>query len=105
MGKRVRAYKVTKLEDVDKTLYIEGDIFIDDEKAGILTNGEIQPLLKDSDLSLYAKKSTLQKNYAKKTDIEDFTTEERVQEMIDEALKDFTTEERVQEMIDEALKG
>lgn len=87
MGKRVRAYKVTKLEDVDKTLYIEGDIFIDDEKAGILTNGEIQPLLKDSDLSLYAKKSTLQKNYAKKTDIEDFTTEARVQEMIDEALK------------------
>ena len=50
MGKRVRAYKVTKLEDVDKTLYIEGDIFIDDEKAGILTNGEIQPLLKDRDL-------------------------------------------------------
>lgn len=88
MRKRVIAYKVTKLEDVDKTLYLEGDIFIDDEKAGILTNGEIQPLLKDSDLSSYAKKSTLQNNYARKTDLENLTTETRVQEMIDEAIGD-----------------
>lgn len=88
MRKRVIAYKVTKLEDVDKTLYLEGDIFIDDEKAGILTNGEIQPLLKDSDLSSYAKKSTLQNNYARKTDLENLTTETRVLEMIDEAIGD-----------------
>ena len=88
MRKRVMAYKVTKLEDVDVTWYVEGDIFIDNEGGGVLVNGGIKPISNEVDLSDYIKKSTVKQNYAKKSDLDNLTTETRVQEMIDEAIGD-----------------
>lgn len=76
MIKEIKAYKVTDLKKVNKTLYIEGDIFISEKGAGMLVNGDIKPLVDEEYLKLFVRKTAL-KDYPKTTE---------VQQMIDDAI-------------------
>lgn len=69
MGKQVKIYKVTNLNKVDTTRYVEGSLFYTNRSLGILINGGIKNL-QTSTPNL--------RNYVKK---------DEVKKMIDEALK------------------
>lgn len=56
----VQAYRVNSLSKVDKTLYREGDIFLTKRSVGILSNGKIENVAKNPDLSDYVKKSEVE---------------------------------------------
>ena len=56
-----RVFQVNNLNKVDTSRYIEGDLFLSEQKAGILHNGKIDPIIKQSDLKGYVKKSDVQK--------------------------------------------
>lgn len=61
MAGGIRAYKVTKLDQVNKTKYKEGDVFIDDKDVGMLVNGDIVKMIpKVPSLAGYAKKTEVQ---------------------------------------------
>ena len=77
MGKKITAYKVTNLNKVDTTLYIEGDHFITDKGIGVLVNGKIKTI---------GNGTPNLKDYVKKDEIKDFVTESEVQTMIDNAM-------------------
>lgn len=57
----MKVIPVTKLENVDPTRYIEGDVFISDKHIGVLHQGKIEPLVKQSDLKGYIKKTEVVK--------------------------------------------
>lgn len=54
-------YKVENLKKVDPTRYIEGDLFITKQSVAVLTNGQVEPLVKQSDLKGYVKKNEVKK--------------------------------------------
>lgn len=54
-------HKVENLSKVDPTRYIEGDIFLAKKTAAMLLNGKLEPIITQSDLKKYVKKSDVQK--------------------------------------------
>lgn len=57
----MKVLQVNNLEKVDPARYIEGDLFLTEEKIGILHKGKIEPMVKQSDLKEYVKKKDVAK--------------------------------------------
>lgn len=57
----MKVSKVSNLTKVDPTRYIEGDVFITEKSIGMLHNGKIEPMVKQSDLKDYVKKKDVVK--------------------------------------------
>ena len=54
--------KVTQVNDlrkVDRTRYVDGDLFISGEKVSMLVNGKMKPLFKEVNTKDFIKKSEL----------------------------------------------
>lgn len=47
---KMRVYNVTQLNKVKPSLYIEGDLFLTKQSIGILHNGKMDTLVKQSDV-------------------------------------------------------
>lgn len=57
----MKVLTVNDIKKVDATRYIEGDIFLSKKEIGILHQGKIEPMIKQSDLKEYVKKKDAQK--------------------------------------------
>lgn len=57
----MKVLKVNDLKKVDPTRYLEGDVFLTGRSIGILHNGKIEPMVKQSDLKEYVKKKDVAK--------------------------------------------
>lgn len=57
----MKVLTVNNLEKVDASRYIEGDVFLTEEKIAVLHQGKIEPLVKQSDLKEYVKKKDVVK--------------------------------------------
>jgi len=57
-------HKVEKLKNVDPTRYMEGDVFISDKGSAQLLNGKMEPIVTQTDLKQYVKKSDVKKMIA-----------------------------------------
>lgn len=54
-------YEVENFHKIDPARYREGDLFITKKTAALLLNGKMEPIVKQSDLKNYVKKSEIQK--------------------------------------------
>lgn len=57
----MKTVPVTNLKDVNVTQYVDGDVFITEKQIAVLYNGKIEPLIMESDLKLYVKKTEVVK--------------------------------------------
>src|SRR5699024_913126 len=97
MERPVNRYKVSNFSKVDTTKYMNGDIFYTDKEVGVLINSKIKK---------FPASTPNLKDYVKRSDIENFITEQDVQTLIDEYIPDvsnFITEQDVQTLIDESI--
>jgi len=46
----MRTIQVNSLSKIDPSKYIEGDFFLTSQRVAILTNGKVEPLVKQSDI-------------------------------------------------------
>lgn len=63
-GKRrdkMKVLRVNDLKKVDPTRYLEGDVFLTSKSIGVLHNGKIEQMVKQSDLKEYVKKKDVVK--------------------------------------------
>lgn len=79
-----RKFKVKDLKKVDITFYTDGDIFLTDNKIGILNNGKIEEV---------GKSQSKLKDYVKKKDIKGFITKNEIQKMIDKTIEESKGDE------------
>lgn len=57
----MKVIPVTDIKKVDPARYIEGDIFLSEKHIGVLHQGTIEPLVKESALKDYVKKKDVVK--------------------------------------------
>ena len=57
----MKVIPVKNLGSVDVTRYVEGTLFLTDQKIAILHKGKLDPLVKQSDLRLFVKKKDVAK--------------------------------------------
>lgn len=57
----MKVYTVKTFQAINTTRYVEGDVFTTDKQIGVLQNGKIEPLVKQSELKGYVKKSEVSK--------------------------------------------
>ena len=57
----MNVYPVNNIGKVDISRYKEGDVFTSDKKIGMIHNGKMEMLVRESDLKEYVKKKDVQK--------------------------------------------